>query len=89
VEKLELQRGLQQQSEIVERLAAEHQDATERFQAVADERAKFQKELRECQAVLAAQVWFLPSGTCPTKPCEQPVTIKRCKLPLKPLQKST
>jgi chromosome segregation ATPase len=56
VEKLALQRGLQQQSELVERLAAEHQDATERFQAVADERAQFEKELRECQGALAEQV---------------------------------
>lgn len=57
-EKLELQRGLEKQSALVERLAGEHHDATSRFQAVADERSAFERDLKECRAVLAEQVRF-------------------------------
>ena len=55
-EKLELQRGLEKQSALVERLAGEHHDATSQFQAVSDERVRFEKELQECRASLAEHV---------------------------------
>jgi chromosome segregation ATPase len=63
-EKLELQRGLQRQSELVERIASEHQDSTSRFATVAEERDRLERDLNECRASLAVQVCLIAfSGT--------------------------
>ena len=55
-EKLELQRGLQKQCELVSKLASEQEEASSQFQAVADAKAALERDLKECQAALAVQV---------------------------------
>ena len=58
-EKVQLQRGLEKQTAMVEKLAAEHHDATSQFAAVAEARDQLESELAECRTALSEQV-----GSC-------------------------